>query len=94
MDNKNWALLGLFVVIISVFYLGISISFMWSWFIVPLGVREINLPWSIGLACLFCIFKGESSERIDADSGIWPLFRGLVYITYMNAIGFIVHFFI
>ena len=40
---------------------------MWTWFIVPLGVRQIGTAWAYGLMCVVVEFwprpKGEDSEK-------------------------------
>lgn len=46
--------------IVGTIYGGFAISTLWGWFIVPLGVVPITIPWAIGINCIAGIIKGRT----------------------------------
>jgi hypothetical protein len=50
---------------------GAVLQQLWGWFVVPLGVTAISLPWALGLAGLAYLMVGTMQPR-DAKKGEDP----------------------
>lgn len=62
-----WTFLGIVLaLVLYIFALavlsGATLSIMWDWFIVPLGVTGINLWWGIGIMALIGFIRYDSSD--------------------------------
>jgi hypothetical protein len=44
---------------------GFMLSYMWQWFVVPLGVRPIGLPQAIGIAIIVSMLTSEAEMKTD-----------------------------
>lgn len=48
---------------------GLMLSYLWQWFVVPLGVRAIGVPQAIGIAIIVSVLtyagEPEKSENFD-----------------------------
>jgi hypothetical protein len=42
---------------------GFVLSILWGWFVVPRGVRAINVPWAIGLCLIIYRFTAGIRKR-------------------------------
>lgn len=82
-------LLGLGLWIFNVFYSSYVLTLLWSWFIVPLGVVNITIPWAIGLSCLAGMYKGIPAQ--NEDSGWYELIMPVIATTLFLIIGFFAH---
>ena len=51
--------------LISLVYSGFAVYLVWGWFVVPLGVMPISLPWAIGLCCLAGLLRGGYFKAFD-----------------------------
>lgn len=55
----NWGCLAMLVVTpFGVAVRGAVLQQLWGWFVVPLGVTSITLPWALGLAGLAYLVTG------------------------------------
>lgn len=81
--------------IISVLYAGLTLTFLWSWFVVPLGVMPINMAWAIGLSCIVGLAKGvpASLKIYETDPSILEMFKPYLGITLFLVFGYIAHLF-
>ena len=43
--------------IVLLVYGGWSLTKLWFWFVAPLGLPPISIPWAIGLMCAAALFK-------------------------------------
>jgi hypothetical protein len=57
---------------------GAVLQQLWGWFVVPLGVTAISLPWALGLAGLAYLMVGTMQPR-DAKKGEDPREAALKY---------------
>jgi membrane protein implicated in regulation of membrane protease activity len=62
-----WVVLGLMLVVLNVIYSGWVLSLLWLWFIVPLGVASINVPWAIGLLLIVRLLPVRNFPRFDDE---------------------------
>lgn len=51
-------LTGLAVWLLSVLFCGYTFVHLWQWFVVPLGVVPVTLPWALGLSLFVSLAKG------------------------------------
>lgn len=58
------AVLAAFIAIIAV-YEGVVLWIVWSWFIVPLGVPAITIPWAIGLSLVVGLLNNATLRPND-----------------------------
>lgn len=78
--------------LVAFIYGAFSLTLLWSWFIVPLGVTDITFPWAIGLFCVFSLFKGVPAS--DKEGEIWSLVvKDFALASLALVIGFIAHTF-
>lgn len=64
--------LGVFLLLaIAVALNGFMLSFMWEWFVVPLGVPSIGIAQAIGIAIIVSVltYQGGDSSA-DAEDGL------------------------
>ena len=46
-----------------------TLTLLWSWFITPLGISAINVPWAVGLICVgYILSSGGSSSSVSGES--------------------------
>ena len=68
---------------------------LWSWFIVPLGVRHISYWHSFGLTALisFVRYSGRPSKEEKRDARYWKEYVSNEYsaVAYFFVIGWIAH---
>jgi hypothetical protein len=59
------ALIGL-IIVLSFIPLAVlngwALSWLWLWFIVPLGAPQIGIAWSIGISALVGMLRGSNPE--------------------------------
>lgn len=58
--------------IIAILYSGFALFLLWGWFVAPLGVIQISIPWAIGLCCIVSIVKGHNFKPTP-DENLSPL---------------------
>lgn len=75
--------------IFSLFYSAFAITLLWSWFVVPLGISNITIPWAIGLTCLVYLFRSTPSSEQEIE--LSDFFTPIIAITALIGIGFIAH---
>lgn len=62
--------LGVFALAILAAVLnGVMLSYMWQWFIVPLGVRAIAIPQAIGIAVIAAMLTHEGADTKSDEAG-------------------------
>ena len=49
---------------------GFVLSVLWGWFVVPLGVPDIGIAWSIGLAALISMITHQDVKTEDRELGV------------------------
>jgi hypothetical protein len=60
--------LGIFALLAVMIALnGVMLSYMWQWFVVPLGVRAIGVPQALGIAIIVSMLTYEGSGKSDDD---------------------------
>lgn len=64
---------------ISILWGGYVALELWGWFIVPLGVSPITLPYAIGINCLIYTFLGGRGCNLSKDGkvGFDVVFKGI-----------------
>ena len=46
---------------------GFVLSYLWTWFMVPLGITEIGVAWAIGIAALVAMIVPTSSSSKERE---------------------------
>lgn len=59
--------LAAFIAIIAV-YEGLVLWIVWGWFIVPLGVPMITIPWAIGISLVAGLLNNTAVRPSDDDA--------------------------
>jgi len=78
--------------ILTCIYSCFVIKTLWGWFIVPFGIIPINMPWALGLSCLFSTLSPRESDFNDEKhGGNSNPFESIFTLTCILAIGFIAH---
>lgn len=57
-----------FTILYIFFSYGIAISYLWSWFVVPLGVKPISVPLAVGLVVLASMFNSVDIYKHETDT--------------------------
>lgn len=80
------------VIILTVFLRGIVLSYLWGWFIVPLGMAPIGIGMALGIATLvgFLTFH-DLHVKQEHHPAKTRLFLGLFYPLIVFAAGYIYH---
>ncbi len=52
------AVIGILLILGVTLLNGLCITYLWDWYIVPLGVIEISIAHAIGIALVFCTLIG------------------------------------
>lgn len=85
-------LLGMIFMPVSCAVSGITVKYLWGWFIVPLGVRPVGILWALGISILVgrLTYSGPASKdsfgmQIAASLGAngLMLLLGYIYHLYM-----------
>ena len=67
---------GSLIVLPAVVVFGVALSIyegwalwtLWGWFVVPLGIKPITIPWAIGLMALITLTRKPSTYRKENRS--------------------------
>jgi hypothetical protein len=90
-------LVGLIVVLaLSSILKGYVFSILWGWFIVPLGMPAVTVPWAIGISILVSLATYQynaNDEKKDPDGLTKALSVGLVLPLFSLLFGYIAHSF-
>ena len=84
--------LGLFIAsLISIPLSGFTVSALWGWFLVPLGVPAIGIAHGCGISLIVGYLKGTESE--PESTGELPLVaaKALLNPPMYLAVGYLVH---
>lgn len=68
-----------------------TVSTLWGWFLVPLGVQSIGLAHAYGVTLLFSILMGTRGlgEKSGLDAGLSTMTMGVVLNVLALLFGFI-----
>lgn len=80
----KWRIISFVVWLLGIIYSGFAISVLWSWFVVPLGIMQISIPWAIGLCCIAGVVKGGPIKMPDKDDES-PSFKMLMIYVGITA---------
>ena len=86
-------LLGYPVVLLS---RGITVSVLWSWFVVPTGTDPISVPVGIGFSLLVSVLTGGNVSDDDQDgvrNAIKSVIFGVIYPLFLLLTGWVVTLF-
>jgi glucan phosphoethanolaminetransferase (alkaline phosphatase superfamily) len=83
-----------FLLVASLLYECFILSLLWKWFIVPLGVIEINMAHVLGIYILFYIFKGGDCNLESTDDYLNNYLSIMIKLTISLTIGYILSFWI
>jgi hypothetical protein len=75
--------------VVSTLYSGFIMLKLWGWFVVPLGVGAITLPWAIGLCIMISAAKGWPS-CVDDETPGWEIIKPFFSNTLFLVLGYIV----
>lgn len=69
---KAMSLFLMIVLITTLYYIyaGFVLTELWFWFIVPMGVIPITIPWAVGLMLTFSIAKGVLMVPSDRNTSL------------------------
>lgn len=80
---------GLALIFLLAIFSGFTISTLWGWFVVPLGVKAISYANAYGLAILVSVFMGMRGLADDNDSMKNILFKGIFINIFALLFGYI-----
>lgn len=86
-------LLGLATMVALILYGGLVTSYLWLWFVVPLGVRPIGVVEAIGLGIFVASFTYRFATKDDSDGVVDALVSAAVVETFLLGLGYFVHLF-
>ena len=69
---------------------GAVLMVMWQWFVVPLGVVRISMPWAIGLMVLGGLVDNRKSEE-GSSSWLDRFFESAVIYVFVLTVGYLMH---
>lgn len=75
---------------------GIVLSFLWQWFLVPLGLPALGLihAMGVGLIVRYLTYQTVNCKKEDDQQQVWvQLASSLLYPLFILLFGFIVHLF-
>lgn len=75
---------------------GIVLSFLWQWFLVPLGLPALGLvhAMGVGLIVRYLTYQTVNCKKEDDEKQVWvQLVGSLVYPLFILLFGFVVHLF-
>ena len=83
---------SLLFTVLGVLWRGYVLSFLWGWFMVPLGVRPIGVAASIGLSVLVGMLAKEGLKGSDlahkvSDTDSWILWAGNSFLWPLFSLG-------
>ena len=65
-------IVGVFALIAALAILrGVVLSYMWAWFIVPLGAAPISIVHAIGISLLIGMFTSHLKQDDDDNNKVW-----------------------
>ena len=80
------------VVMLLAIWRGFVLSYLWQWFLVPLGVSEISIAHAIGLSVLVGMFTSHIKSKSEDAKGAWqPLVTAFAAALAAFGLGYIVH---
>lgn len=86
-------LLGLLVLPITSIFTGFTLSILWGWFVVPLGVMALSIPQSLGISITIA-FLTHQPHKSDDEVGFWAtIAQGVIKCVLFLALGWIYHCF-
>lgn len=72
----KWGCLGIAVsAIVGTILRGWVLAKFWAWFIVPLGVVPISIPWALGLSAFAYFLLSPKSEDFKGKPGAEAIFK-------------------
>jgi hypothetical protein len=79
-------------------YSGFVLSYLWLWFLVPLGVAPISIFHALGISTLIGLYPADSnSPKQDGENPGWKLMRRIlnrvIQITFALFFGYVWHLF-
>jgi multisubunit Na+/H+ antiporter MnhB subunit len=86
--------LGIIVLVIGAAVLnGFMLSYMWQWFVVPLGVRAIGVPQAVGIAIICSIVTyREQPKNSEPDEGLNKILLQLAAKVVAFGVAFVLSF--
>ena len=83
---------GVLGVCLAMIYAGGVLSYLWGWFVVPMGVTPITPQWGCGLMIIVALLKGmPDGDGNDSISTV--LFKSFSLTTAALALGAVLHFY-
>lgn len=76
---------------IAIFLRGLVLSQIWAWFVVPLGVTPITLPWALGISTLAYLLTDHANQNEHESDELSAVVRRVmvrVFVTLAAALAF------
>ena len=72
---------------------GFVLMWLWRWFIVPLGVKVLTIPWAVGVALLVHYMAGDEpkSTKLSDAQFLQAVLEAVIYALIMLGIGYVFH---
>lgn len=74
---------------VSVTVSGVTLKYLWGWFVVPLGVKPIGIIWALGLSIIIGRFTGSGKASTDPLGKMIAINLGMN--GFMLLLGYIYH---
>jgi hypothetical protein len=82
------------LIIIDCLVSGLTIMFMWSWFITPtFHLAKLSLTQSIGFGLMVALLTHQTSSKEEKDE-LGVLAKSVLFSTFITLIGWVVHLFL
>jgi len=78
----------------GIFLEGLVLMILWNWFVVPIGVKEINFVVALGISVISSMFIPSKQEKRTVKETIDDCGRAIIKSLTILAMGFIVHLFL
>lgn len=91
LDQRFWIAIALYFAMLI--FSGYSLSILWLWYVVPLGMQAVNIAWGVGLICLSSIFRTYTLNA-DDDYPIGSIIFQFLMVAFALFIGWIAQHFL
>ncbi len=72
---------------------GFVLSYLWQWFVVPLGVPDITVVHAIGISMLVAFLTYENAYQGDSKEATTKLAGSVLAMPFILLIGYVIHSF-
>jgi hypothetical protein len=87
-------LVGFFLTIVAVLVRGLTLTYLWDWFIAPLGVMPIGVAHAVGISGIVGFLTHDMTTAKDKEKGFFvQMLSSAIYSLLALGFGWIAHLF-